>query len=55
MGFRRRTRRLRRWYRRHEQSNWMLAARWLLIAVAAGVVAVIAIQAITVQNLTVVP
>jgi hypothetical protein len=52
MGIRRRTRRLRRWYRRHEHSNGMLAARVVLIAVAAVIVAVIAMQAITLPQVT---
>lgn len=52
MSIRRRTRRLRRWYRRHEHSNGMLAARVLIIALAAVIVAVIAVQAISMQQVT---
>lgn len=50
MGIRRRTRRLRRWYRRHEHTNGMLAARVILIAVAAVFVAFIVVQAIALQQ-----
>jgi len=33
MGIRRRTRRLRRWYRRHEHSNGFLAVRIAIIVI----------------------
>jgi hypothetical protein len=36
MGIRRRTRRIRRWYRRREHSAGMLAARIAVIALAAA-------------------
>ncbi|QYF73745.1 hypothetical protein [Cryobacterium sp. PAMC25264] len=46
MGIRRRTRRIRRWYRRHEHSAGMLAARVILVTIAAVVVAALALYAI---------
>jgi hypothetical protein len=45
MGIRRRTRRIRRWYRRHEHSTGMLAARVTVIAIAALGVAALALVA----------
>ncbi|WP_297366259.1 hypothetical protein [Cryobacterium sp.] len=49
MGIRRRTRRLRRWYRRNEHSNAMIAARVILLAGATVAVAAIVVQAIALQ------
>ncbi|MEC5183018.1 hypothetical protein RCH12_000461 [Cryobacterium sp. MP_3.1] len=45
MGIRRRTRRLRRWYRRLEHSNGMLAVRLFVIIIAGVGVAALAVAA----------
>ena len=46
MGIRRRTRRIRRWYRRREHSSGMIAARVIFVSVAAVAVAALAVYAV---------